>query len=124
MLQRSRTPSSAETTRSLKLSTERKMASTEPHSFECGNGACCENLRQGPGVASTEPHSFECGNPPEARPSRSLPNLLQRSRTPSSAETQFGWIEKPWHSLASTEPHSFECGNLLFVRCWTRIALL
>ena len=87
-------------------------------------------------AASTEPHSWECGEVPLRRigicalgprlqRSRTrgsaescAPNVcpqpvvkLQRSRTRGSAERWCGLRSSTNHSTASTEPHSWECGE-------------
>ena len=60
-LQRSRTRGSAESGTNAGPIGRGRIASTEPHSWECG-----ENIRVGSpsvrhAIASTEPHSWECG---------------------------------------------------------------
>ena len=86
-LQRSRTHLSAEIMARQRPHFKMPNASTEPHSFECGDSlSCCTDAVRS-SHASTEPHSFECGD------------------------------LRSWHLAApprraSTEPHSFECGDL------------
>ena len=68
------------------------IASTGPHSEECGEGEVARSLERC-GVASTGPHSEECGE------------LADRFRA---------FVEK----FASTGPHSEECGETQAVRAW------
>ena len=135
-LQRSRTRGSAESKlahhegRAVALN-----ASTEPHSWECGerasgnavapyrsgfNGAALVGVRRAARLtafitagcsASTEPHSWECGElmGEESNPIKRI--LLQRSRTRGSAESGLHEVFVFNVGTASTEPHSWECGE-------------
>ncbi len=110
------------------------LASTEPHSLECGEagrGAEVKALTKlqrsrtrwsaeskgisldvdGAESASTEPHSLECGEKAPALPSTSLSSRLQRSRTRWSAERILIGFSHLQRRRASTEPHSLECGE-------------
>ena len=62
------------------------MASTGPHSEECG-----EDVRRvfwnNPCIASTGPHSEECGELRTRMDARQHHQPLQRGRTPKSAES-------------------------------------
>ena len=64
LLQRSRTRGSAERLGAASLHKGPREASTEPHSWECGEdrGKGQENINTH--EASTEPHSWECGESP------------------------------------------------------------
>ncbi len=66
-------------------------------------------------LASTEPHSLECGEGSlSVKPC--LERWLQRSRTRWSAERRRLARILPGLCRASTEPHSLECGELLSSR--------
>ena len=62
MLQRGRTLKSAESGAMTCLLCDYEMASTGPHSEECGEAATFKFLNEG-AEASTGPHSEECGEP-------------------------------------------------------------
>ena len=65
----------------------------------------CSNL------ASTEPHSCECGRFKLTHYRRFPDARLQRSRTRVSAEGDGGGYHRSPSGDASTEPHSCECGR-------------
>ena len=95
------------------------LASTEPHSLECGE--LLEGKPQNHLIhsASTEPHSLECGEvTPQARWCRRQ-DSLQRSRTRWSAESLGGVLVVLQLVEASTEPHSLECGEKR-QNCWLK----
>ena len=132
-LQRSRTRGSAERVAELGKRTFRSLASTEPHSWECGepalpegtpplrggfNGAALVGVRRDrqeqagvrAWIASTEPHSWECGEPIGSIPARRSQGA---STEPHSWECGEDQAKDPASAqyLASTEPHSWECGE-------------
>ena len=139
-LQRSRVLSNAETVLVGSEVAAKRVASTEPRSFERGNPPWSE-VPESTIVASTEPRSFERGNSAEEeradevregfngaaffrtrKPAGSsatptVAGRLQRSRVLSNAETRQQIDGLIGRIVASTEPRSFERGNPHPVRC-------
>ena len=134
-LQRGRTRVSAESTRTRGSASLPRMASTGPHSCECGEDRVVR-LPCSLALASTGPHSCECGElatssgtkpdaglqrgrtrvsaeSPPAVQNQKLTCQLQRGRTRVSAERRKPPTSPPRRRPASTGPHSCECGEAL-----------
>ena len=69
------------------------------------------HLGLGRRIASTEPHSCECGRMTKGMKKRRCRGELQRSRTRVSAEGPLPSPSQKSSFHASTEPHSCECGR-------------
>ena len=87
LLQRGRTPESAERSYFLIFNVRLAIASTGPHSGECGEDSAEAHWRRFR-VASTGPHSGECGELVVTILDAARTLLLQRGRTPESAESR------------------------------------
>ena len=110
-LQRSRTRWSAESRAIGSELISHVLASTEPHSLECGESTLPQVVEMLQG-ASTEPHSLECGERARMRCMALPPPSFNGAALVGVRREKLGGDheEKRW---ASTEPHSLECGEVL-----------
>ena len=112
VLQRSRTRGSAERCRHSRPHRPRLPASTEPHSWECGEVVEVERVLSAALIkASTEPHSWECGETSILQYNDSIDKRFNGAALVGVRRATTARHSFPTMHGASTEPHSWECGE-------------